>query len=94
MSAVIFTLVIIAIILCFSYAKPIYYRYKRHKYKKQLDKQISLLPALYEKCLFYRTAMFGLLGSHNESVPFEKVHRNQELAIASVLSLITQMEPK
>ena len=88
MDAIIFTIVILAVVICLAFAAPIYYSYVRHRDEQSLNEQISSLPTLYRRCIFNnKTEKYGLLGSHNASVPFSEVHKNQQLAISSVLSM-------
>ena len=92
MDVIIIIFVILAIVLCFTFAKPIYDRSSKSRDEQSFNEILHSLKELYEACVFIRTREYGLYESQNTSVAFSDVHKHQALAVSSVLSMTTLME--
>lgn len=79
---------LLAFLVIINYLPVIHQALVAQKAKKCLDQQLSLLNGQYEYQSIVETRQLGLGVSQNSDVKFSKAHKNQNIAVNSIMDLI------
>ena len=91
MFAIVTSIALIAFILSFIYARPVYLRILEKRERINFEKQISLMSELYKDCVLIKTSKLGTGLSANTSIRFEQAHIHQKEAIEATKGLVKIM---
>lgn len=85
-------IIIFAFICLLVYAPVFLNRYRAKVDKRTLDSEIEKLNSVYERSRLVITRPLGQGGSKNSGIKFAEAHKNRDLAVKSVRSLIADMK--
>lgn len=95
MEVFLMVLIVVAVfvLICLLVYSPVFLNRHRAKVDKcTLDSEIEKLSSVYERCRIVITRPLGRGGSKNSGIKFAVAHKNQNVAVKSIRSLIADMK--
>jgi hypothetical protein len=84
---IIFILIICVLIFATPYLRPLFYFVRSKRAERSLRLQVGKLDQLYGKCVFIITVPLGKGVEPKVGIAFSDAHRNQQIAVSTVISL-------